>query len=192
MARVAAAHREGTAYTELLARQAELERVGAGDASPAEAAAASAGMEAAREEAQAKAARAIPLTIVDHVRTAATGLAIVFVPVAVVEAVSNVEITGNRRFLSIVDLDTIFLDAGILAVLVLLWKRRHGVGDRLPFVVFCLILSGTTALLLGYVVTNFGTLWRMRPMVALPLWMLVAALPPRGEDSDNPQDAKAR
>jgi hypothetical protein len=61
----------------------------------------------------------------------------------------------------------------------LLWKRRRAIGDRLPFVLFVLILATTTAMLLGYVVTNYGTLWRLRAMVAVPLWVLVVALSPR-------------
>lgn len=126
-------------------------------------------------------ARAIPVTIVDHIRTVAAGLAIVFVPASLIEAISSVEIQGGRGLMSIVDLDTLFLDASILAVLTLLWQRRHAIDDRMPLVMFALILSATTAIILGYVVTNFGTLWRMRPLIAIPIWMSVVALARRAE-----------
>jgi hypothetical protein len=53
---------------------------------------------------------------------------------------------------------------------------RRVIGDRLPFVVFALVLATTTAMLLGYVVTNYGTLWRLRSLVVVPLWLLVLAL----------------
>jgi hypothetical protein len=46
-------------------------------------------------------------------------------------------------------------------------------------VLFGLILAAATTILLGYVVTNFGTLWRMRPLAAVPIWLLVLALSSR-------------
>jgi hypothetical protein len=112
---------------------------------------------------------------------AATGIAIIFVPVSLVQALTDVEIAGGRGLLWIVDIDTVVLDAVSLLVLGLLWKRRDAVRDRLPFVVFSLILAGTSAVLLGYVVTNFGSLWRLRSLIAIPLWILAVALAPRAE-----------
>ena len=123
--------------------------------------------------------RAVPITTQEHLQVVATGIAIVFVPVSLLKAVAQVQITGGRGLLSIADLDTVFLDVMSLAVLILLWKRRHMIGDRRVLVLFGLVLSVTTAVLLGYVVTNFGTLWRMRSLVAVPLWLLVSALSPR-------------
>ena len=127
---------------------------------------------------QAEAARAIPVSVPDQVSVIGTGLAILFIPISLLQALSVLEIAGGRGLLSVADLDTIFLDATILFIFVLLWKRRDTIGDRLPFVVFGLTLSSVTAFLLGYVVTNFGTLWRMRPLVAIPIWLLVVALSP--------------
>ena len=75
-----------------------------------------------------------------------------------------------------VDLDTLYKDLTLLVTLWLLWRRRRTIGDRLPFVVFCGLLSLTTVVLLGYVVTNFGTLWRMRPLIGIPLWVALAVL----------------
>lgn len=46
-----------------------------------------------------------------------------------------------------------------------------------------IIFSATTAVLMGYSVTNFGTLWRMRPVVAIPLWMMAIALSPHVDAS---------
>ena len=57
------------------------------------------------------------------------------------------------------------------------------IGDRLPLVLFGLTLSLVTALLVGYVVTNLGTLWRLRSLIAVPLWILVIALAPRAESA---------
>jgi hypothetical protein len=129
----------------------------------------------------APAVRAVPITIGEHLRVAATGIALIFVPVSLVQALTDVEIAGGRGLLWIVDLDTVVLDVASLLVLGLLWTRRDAVRDRLPFVVFSLILAATSAVLLGYVVTNFGSLWRLRSLVAIPLWILVVALAPRPE-----------
>lgn len=120
--------------------------------------------------------RAVPITRMDQIKAAVTGLAVVFLPLSIVEAVLGVDIPGGRGLLSIVDLDTIYLDVTIVAMVTLLWKRRRLIGNRMPLVVFAAILAGATALLLGYVVTNFGTLWRLRPLATVPLWTLGLAL----------------
>jgi hypothetical protein len=125
--------------------------------------------------------KAIPITVRDHLKTLGTGLAAVFVPISILRAVSGIEMPGNWKTWIAADLDTVFLDVTGILVLALLWTRRRSVGDRLPVVVFALVLSATSAMLLGYVVTNYGTLWRLRAMVAVPLWVLVVALPPRAE-----------
>jgi hypothetical protein len=120
-------------------------------------------------------------TVREHAAAVATGLAFLFVPVSLISAASSFDVGGGRGLLSIVDLDTVFLDVTSLVVLLLLWRQRHVIGDRLPLVIFGLILSAATAILLGYVVTNYGTLWRMRSLFAVPLWLLTVALSPRAE-----------
>jgi hypothetical protein len=126
--------------------------------------------------------RAVPTNLKEHLVTAATGVAIVFVPLSIIRAVADVPFAGGRGLLALIDLDTVYMDIATVLVLVLLWKRRKSIGNRLPFVVFGLVLSATTALLLGYVVTNFGTLWRMRPLIEVPLWVLVVALSARADE----------
>ena len=128
---------------------------------------------------QNSAARAIPIYLAEQVKVVAIGLATIVVPISLLRAFSVMDITGGRGLLAVVDLDTMFQDAAIVLVLGMLWRRRGTIGDRLPLVVFGVIFSVTTAVLLGYVVTNFGTLWRLRLLVAAPLWVLVVALSPR-------------
>jgi hypothetical protein len=145
------------------------------------------------DPAWAPATRAMPITIGEQLVTVARGVAVIFVPIALLERVSSVDIDGGRGLLSIVDLDTLVLDITSLGVLILLWRRRHTIGDRLPFVAFGLILAAVSAVLLGYVVTNFGTLWRLRSFIAVPLWLLVLAVAPRsspkGGAPDGPSNA---
>jgi hypothetical protein len=128
--------------------------------------------------------RGIPRNLRDVTKVVAFGLAVVFVPISVLKAVTGIEIAGGRGLLLVTDIDTVFQDATIVLVIVLLWKQRHAVRDRLAFVLFSLVLSGSTAVLLGYAVTNFGTLWRMRPLLAVPLWLLGVAASHQGESSD--------
>lgn len=133
-----------------------------------------------------RAYRAIPITIGEHLKVTAMGLAITFVPFAAVKEFLSIEITGGRGMLWLTDLDVVMFDAAGVALLAMLWRRRHLVGDRLPLVVFGLVFSATVAVLLGYVVTNFGALSRMRPLIGIPLWMLAGALapvPPSGSET---------
>lgn len=125
--------------------------------------------------------RAIPRTVPEHLTAVGLGLAIMLVPISLVQKIFDIRISGGHGLLPISDLDTLFLDMTIVVVLMLLWKRRRIIGDRLPVVLFGLLLAGTTAVLLGYVVTNFGTVWRMRTLMAIPLWITVVALSPVAE-----------
>jgi hypothetical protein len=113
------------------------------------------------------------------------GLGIVFVPISLMKSLGVVDFSGGKGLLPFADLDTIFLDVTVIAVLVLLWNRRRLIHDRLPLVAFGLVLSMATAVLLGYVVTNFGTLFRMRSIVAVPVWILALAL----SDTTEPDSA---
>jgi len=124
---------------------------------------------------------AVPVTPREQAVAAARGLAVIFVPISLLRAVTDIHFDGGRGLLSIVDLDTVVMDVVNVFVLVLLWRRRRAIGDRLPLVLFGLTLSLVTALLVGYVVTNLGTLWRLRSLIAVPLWILVIALAPRAE-----------
>jgi hypothetical protein len=99
-------------------------------------------------------------------------IGVVFVPVSILKSLSIVDFPGGRGLLPIADGDTIFQDATLLLMCSLLWVRRREIGTRLPLVIFSLTLSATTAILLGYVVTNFGTLFRIKYLVAAPVWLL--------------------
>jgi hypothetical protein len=54
--------------------------------------------------------------------------------------------------------------------------HRDRAGPNVPYVWFLASLAIVVSLLLGYIVTNFGTLFRLRLMVALPFWMLPLAV----------------
>ena len=138
---------------------------------------------------QIRADRAIPVTFADHLKVITIGLAITFLPLAVVGTFLPIDMAAGDGMFWVTDLDIVVLDAGALALLVMLWRRRRLVGDRLPLVVIGLVYSAMVAVLLGYVVTNFGALSRMRPLIGVPLWMLAAALAPCPKPSEQPRPA---
>ena len=77
-----------------------------------------------------------------------------------------------------------FLDATALAVMAMLIGGRRVAGQNAPYLSFTaglfVILSG----LVAYIVTNFGTMFRLRVMLATLLWLLPLALVRRTGDHD--------
>ena len=130
----------------------------------------------------------IPINASEDVRAAGWGLLVFFAPITLLETMAGLDIDGGRGLLRLTDIDTVVMDFAILSVFALAWTRRRTIGTRLPIVLFSAILFGATALLLAYSVTNFGTLWRLRPMVVMPLWALTVALSSRVE---TPADTEA-
>jgi hypothetical protein len=59
-------------------------------------------------------------------------------------------------------------------------RRRALEGAALSYVVFCAVLAMTTILLMAYVVTNYGTLFRLRLFPLMVLWMIPLAVSSTG------------
>jgi hypothetical protein len=110
------------------------------------------------------------------VRATLVGFAAIFAPISIVRAAGLVHFEGGRGLLFVTDADALFLDLSILAVFALLVSRRGSLRCAAPYVCYSICLALVTSLLLAYVVTNFGTLFRLRLMVAVPLWMLPLAV----------------
>jgi len=114
----------------------------------------------------------IEVPTANRVDTTAIGLLVVFAPTAVVQAVTHVQIPRGRGLLALADIDTVFFDVTLAALAILVWRHRRSLEQAKPFLCFALVLSATTAVLPGYVVTNYGTMFRMRLLVAVPLWVI--------------------
>jgi hypothetical protein len=136
-----------------------------------------------------KAARAIPLTAADHFRTVATGLGLMLLPISIFERLTGIVVPGGRGLLFFADLDTAFMDIMTIVVIGLLWSRRKNIDDRILMVIFDVVLAASTAVLVGYVVTNFGTLWRLRSLAIVPLWFAAIGLSPRAPSARSSQQA---
>jgi hypothetical protein len=94
----------------------------------------------------------------------------------VLRATGLVSCPGGGRMLLLTDVDTVFLDLSIAACLYFVWRERTRIRDRWPLVALVAALGVVSALLVGYVVTNYGTLFRLRLMAAVPLWLLPVTL----------------
>jgi hypothetical protein len=126
-----------------------------------------------------------------HLGRVLLGLALLFVPISALQATSAVAIPGGRGLLVFTDLDTLFIDATVVAGLVLLYRRWDMARAQRAYVCFLLVLSGTLAVLMAYVVTNFGTLVRLRMMAIVPLWLVALAASCRFTDEAGKADSRA-
>ena len=105
------------------------------------------------------------------------GLAVLFVPISILKSLSAVNFPGGRGLLLVTDLDTIFVDLTLCFSLVSVFSRRVELGRNFAPACFLLFLAAITTLLMAYVVTNYGTLFRLRLMLTVPIWMLPVVVP---------------
>lgn len=112
-----------------------------------------------------------------RLRGLAVGLGAVFVPISVLDALSIVDMHLGRLAHLVADADTLFLDVTALVAFWLLAVNRARVAPA-P-VMFAVAVTLAVALPLAYVMTNYGTLVRLRLMVAAPIWLVTLALAPR-------------
>jgi hypothetical protein len=112
-------------------------------------------------------------SVATRVRFFMTGVAAMFVPISVLKGLSIVDFQGGRGLLFITDVDTLILDLALIFALYSLVTRRSEVELRLG-TVFVLTLGVLTTIAMAYVVTNFGTLFRLRLLAIVPLWLLPA------------------
>lgn len=108
------------------------------------------------------------------------GAAVFFIPIWLLHALSVVTFTGGRGLLFIADIDTVVMDVSLAACFWVLARRRlHP--QMIPLVVFVAVLSLFAAVSLAYVVTNFGTLFRLRLIAVAPIWLLPALVRRRAD-----------
>jgi len=114
--------------------------------------------------------------LADRLRAVALGLLVVFVPVKLLGWLGLLHFSGGRGLIALADIDTLFVDLSLLIVLAMVWRGWRRRQLSLPYALFIALLTVPTLLALAYVVTNFGTLFRLRLIVAVPLWMLTLSL----------------
>jgi hypothetical protein len=104
------------------------------------------------------------------------GTSAMFVPISVLRFLSIVTFHGGRGLLVVTDIDTIFLDITLVVGLVAMYRGRARWLDNLSAVAFLVVLIAISGGLLAYVVTNFGTLFRLRMLTIVPAWIAPVTL----------------
>ncbi len=110
------------------------------------------------------------------VRDLGAGVLTIFVPISALQAASIVSIHGGQGLLAITDLDTVFLDGTLLLIGLVIWRARPATRSDIPALMFLLVLFVVSTAAIAYVVTNFGTLFRLRLMIAAPAWLCPLAI----------------
>ncbi|HUR35329.1 MAG TPA: hypothetical protein VM032_16105 [Vicinamibacterales bacterium] len=120
------------------------------------------------------------------VRGLAVGLSTLFVPMTILRLLSVIGASGGAAMVALGDLDTLVFDAMVIGTAWFAWRLWKERAPNLPYFVFSLALALTLAGLMGYIVTNIGTLVRLRLMLLVPLWTLLFAFArPRGAGEAN-------
>lgn len=109
----------------------------------------------------------------------AVGVAALFVPISALRAASVVTFNGGRGLLAITDIDTLFLDVTLFAIGVAMVRARGVARRDLAPIFFVVALVVISTVIVAYVVTNFGTLFRLRLLIAVPAWLAPLALTPK-------------
>lgn len=129
-------------------------------------------LEDGRAQPRTRAAPVLDPTPGEQLRAAATGLATLLVPTTLLRALSVVDIQGGSAMLAFGDADTLFFDLSLLATGLVMLRLRRVSSPNLPYLVFAMTMGLLLAGLMGYVVTNVGTIVRLRLMLTVPLWTL--------------------
>jgi len=104
------------------------------------------------------------------------GAAAMWIPIFFLRPLGVLDVGPLTGFLAIAELDTVFNAGVLLAVGLMLWRGRARFRSNTWYLAFLVVIVVLTGLGLAYVMTNFGTLFRMRLMVMVPLWMTLLGL----------------
>jgi hypothetical protein len=125
-----------------------------------------------------------PAGVWDRIGATLRGAGAMTIPVFVLRPLGALEVGPMTGFLAIAELDTVFNAGVLLAIGFVLWRGRARCRRHAWYLAFLGVIVVLTGLGFAYVITNFGTLFRMRLMVMMPLWMTLLAM---GEPAWNRQ-----
>jgi len=129
--------------------------------------------------------------VTSRLRGVAMGLVTMFVPLVVLRTLDLVAVSGGAAMMALGDLDTLFFDAVFVAVATLTWRMRRESRPNVAFLTFGISIVLLLCVLMGYTVTNVGTLVRLRLIVLVPLITMPLAFSrlPRYLGEDDRADA---
>jgi hypothetical protein len=104
------------------------------------------------------------------------GTAVLLVPISLLKWMSLVQFDGGKGLLVVTDIDTLFIDLTLVAILLLLKRTWNPPRPNREYVLFTAGLCGVLAVLMAFVVTNYGSLFRLRLIVAALAWLLPLAV----------------
>jgi hypothetical protein len=116
--------------------------------------------------------------VLDRLETVAVGIVLLTVPAAAVDAIGIAEIPYTGGLVRVIDLDTIFFVLSCGLTLAFVARSAEAPTDR-PYLVYAIGLSVVTIVLMAYVVTNLGTLFRLRLIPSTWIWLLPLAMAAR-------------
>jgi hypothetical protein len=111
-----------------------------------------------------------------RIRATLKGLLATFVPISLLLHFGAVDFAGGRGLLLVTDMDTIFMNLSLVLVAWVCWTRRSHLRRNWPLAMMLLVPTVGLALLQAYVVTNFGSLFRMRVIMVATAWLLPLTL----------------
>ncbi|MEQ1911868.1 MAG: hypothetical protein ABMA15_23820 [Vicinamibacterales bacterium] len=135
-------------------------------------------------------------SVADFAEAMSIGVATMFVPLTILQALSIVHVSGGGAMRALGDIDTVCFDIMMVATVVMTWRLRREVRGNAPYLVFSISLALMLTVLMAYIVTNVGTLVRLRLMLAVPFWTMTFAFArlPRfvgGDAIEQPNEASA-
>ena len=104
------------------------------------------------------------------------GTLVILLPISLLRWTSLVQFDGGRGLLAVTDLDTMFIGVTLVTVVLLLKQAWKPPRANLEYMAFAVGLCAVLTILMAFVVTNYGSLFRLRVMVASLLWLLPLAL----------------
>jgi hypothetical protein len=107
------------------------------------------------------------------------GVVAAFVPRAIAQPLGLIVMGGGRGFWLIVDADTIVLDALLVFAIVVCirdFRARRAIAPAAVLVLASIVAIGVPLL---YTVNNFGTLFRLRQIIAMEICLLPLVMRPR-------------
>ena len=110
-----------------------------------------------------------------YLSAVAIGLATLFITLTLLDALSIVRASGSMMMQVMGDADTICFDITVMMMAALTWRLRRAARSNTPYLMFSLSLAAVLTGLMAYVVTNVGTLVRLRLMLMVPLWTMTFA-----------------
>lgn len=127
-----------------------------------------------------------------RIRSTLIGLAVMFVPLTLLEPLGLVDVSLGPVRTYIADVDTAFMLATVLLLCWFVWSSRSRVvWDRALVILLC-SSAFISLTLVAYIVTNVGTLTRLRVPALVFLWLLPLAAGVRSHQDEPSGPSRTR